>query len=339
MIKKFSNYILDSILATLFILFGVQTPVNAGVEAPDMTVEKVVDIQFSAHSMVTSHQQVYLKDIAKINYATLAQEMALGNVGLGLTLDPEEELTLLSEDIAKVLNKNLNQFKEAFGVTKIKISMPDKITVASSENDISYNSVSFDLFNSYKRLCEICSFSLKNISLPKLKNVKNKTEIAIDYSQVKLTGPFLIPVLVKQDEKKEQYWISGQMVIKQKGLLATRMIQSGQVLTETDFKSADVDITFQKDQLVTEFSQLKGNRLNRFFTKDQAVFMSNLKKEVVLNRGMNIKASLGTENMEISVNATAEESGAIGDIIRIKTSDTGRILSGLIVEKGLVEIQ
>lgn len=336
MIKKISNFLLDSVLATLFILFGVQTPVNASV---DTAVEKVVEIQFSAHSMVTSHQQVYLKDIAKFNYATLEQEMALGNVSLGLTLDPEEELSLLSEDIAKVLNKNLHLFKEAFGPTKIKLSMPDRITVASSENDISYNSVSFDLFNSYKKLCDNCSFSLKNISIPKLKTVKNKAEITIDYSQVKLTGPFLIPVLVKQDEKQEQYWISGQMVIKQKGLLATRMIQGGQVLTESDFKKGDVEITFQKDQLVTDFSQLKGSRLNRFFTKDQAVFMSNLKKELVLNRGMNVKALLGTENMEISVNATAEEAGAIGDIIRIKTSDTGKILSGLIVEKGLVEIQ
>ena len=77
MIKKLSNFLLDSFLATLFILFGVQTPVNASV---DTAVEKVVDIQLSAHSMVTSHQQVYLKDIAKFNFATLAQEIALGNV-------------------------------------------------------------------------------------------------------------------------------------------------------------------------------------------------------------------------------------------------------------------
>jgi flagella basal body P-ring formation protein FlgA len=67
--------------------------------------------------------------------------------------------------------------------------------------------------------------------------------------------------------------------------------------------------------------------------------MVDLKREPAAQKGQMVQALIGTEEYEISASMLAEENGFVGDTVKVKNTETKKILSAVVVAKGLVKIQ
>jgi flagella basal body P-ring formation protein FlgA len=67
--------------------------------------------------------------------------------------------------------------------------------------------------------------------------------------------------------------------------------------------------------------------------------LSDLKREPAAHRGQVVRALVGDQDFEISINASAEENGFIGDLIKVKNLETQKMMSGIVIDKGVVKVQ
>ena len=161
----------------------------------------------------------------------------------------------------------------------------------------------------------------------------------IDWDELKLAPSVLIPVVTNSEKNIPNQWISVTLKIKKNALVALRNINFGERISEKDFENKWTDVSFSREEPLN-FESIKNYQLvNQPIQKGRVVFPSQLKQEPAAQRGQNIKALMGDDEIEISIAATAEETGRIGDMIKIKNTENKKIMSAIIIDKGVVKIQ
>ena len=77
----------------------------------------------------------------------------------------------------------------------------------------------------------------------------------------------------------------------------------------------------------------------RAIHKGELVRKSLLKREPLVRRGEQVNVVFRRGNLEISFTGEALENGFLGDVIRVKSSNTGKILRGRVVSEGSVLVR
>lgn len=186
----------------------------------------------------------------------------------------------------------------------------------------------------YKEMCVDCRIEFKQINIPDVQ-VKSADQVKVNTDAVSWAGSFLVPFEVAGVRAG---WISGQVKLSRKGLVARRALQMGETISEADVDKDWVDVTFSKDQLaqVSDFARLAPKK---FIGVRQPIMMSDLRKIQVIQRGQTVKVSLGSGEFEISTSMKAEDNGAIGDMIRVKNMETQKVLSVRVEKEGSARVE
>src|SRR5690606_13249839 len=99
-----------------------------------------------------------------------------------------------------------------------------------------------------------------------------------------------------------------------------------------------VDVTFSKDQLASR-EDIAFMTPRRFIGVRQALMKSDLRKSFAVQRGQTVRVTSGGEMFEVTTRMKAEESGAVGDSIRVKNLETKKVLSARVISQGAVRIE
>lgn len=135
-----------------------------------------------------------------------------------------------------------------------------------------------------------------------------------------------------------QAYISGQVRIYKKGLVTKQAVASQQALSEEAVVDEWIDVTFSKDRLAS-LADLKNVVAARPLQIRQAILLSDLRKPELIKRGQSVKVSYGNNLFEVTTQMRAEESGAEGDSIKLKTFDTNKVFNAKIIESGAARIE
>ena len=84
---------------------------------------------------------------------------------------------------------------------------------------------------------------------------------------------------------------------------------------------------------------VEGMQAARYISAGQVLTYSDLKKENVVKRGQIVKVLAGNKAIEVSMSGQVEETGAIGDIVRIKNIDSQKMFAARVVDRGVVRIE
>jgi flagella basal body P-ring formation protein FlgA len=120
--------------------------------------------------------------------------------------------------------------------------------------------------------------------------------------------------------------------------VAKKLIRFGERLQAEDLEMIETDVTFVKEE-TPEMNAIVGMIANRSLTPRMPIILSDLKREPAARKGQVVKALVGDQTFEVSINASAEENGFIGDVIKIKNSETQKVMSAIVIEKGVVKVQ
>jgi flagella basal body P-ring formation protein FlgA len=214
----------------------------------------------------------------------------------------------------------------------LSFNIPEKIKLTFAKASVSKTAAERGLKNTLAVRCATCIYQIRISSTPTLVS----RSWSIDYDQDIKNGAFMLPI--QDTSTAMNQWISGSYRAKNKVPVLKRAVRFGERVQGEDFELGEADVTFQREA-TPELSQLVGMIANRSLQARAAVVLGDFKKEPAAHRGQVLKAIAGTDSFEVSINVTAEENGAIGDLIKVQNPETKKMMSGLIVDKGVVKVQ
>lgn len=281
---------------------------------------------------VSQRPALRLSDIAIVKNGT--EELLSQLQGLVLRDDARELLLSQHFESQEILNKIREEMKNNETLKNINpaFKIPQTVKVSFAATPISKQEVERKIMNVLTARCGDCEYRLTIQSVP----VPATRQWELDFTQLSAKGGFLLPV--QEADNRQIKWISGTIHVSKLTPVTTRMISQGERLTPEALRMSMMDITFAKDASL-RIEDVQGMMAARTLPVGSPVWSSDLKREPATKKGQIVKALIGDDSFEISVNVEAQDNGFVGDLVKVKNLETQKMLSALVTEKGVVKLQ
>jgi flagella basal body P-ring formation protein FlgA len=289
--------------------------------------------------------------IADMSTVRTGDPIRLGTISSGLEKDPilyrriydtvvyepidsESTQTFTSESLAIILRNKLSMQD----LQQVSFKIPESFALKARRNFIYPQDIQHSIVLQAENTCKPCDVIIDDLRIPVVKTQNEILSVNLDTTNLKGAGGFLLPLNMETSQGKNSVWVTGRLSIYKMAPVAKRLIQMNERLTESDFEFKRVNINFTRDGIPAA-AELVGKMASHPIGYGQTIFYADLKNELAARRGEIVKLILGDKEFEVSSQGTAEEQGSIGDIIRVKVSDSQKMMSGILVDKGVVRIQ
>lgn len=280
---------------------------------------------------VSNTAVISLFQVAELKEFTGAAFNEIAKMPLAEKIESQYSVVLSGEEVSKKLRTLVNN-SEVLKKLNPAFKIPTEIRIKIRQDGFSKLEIEKSLRNILVSRCAACTFQIRLNSLPKVSG-KNWN---IDWDQEIKYGSFMIPV--QTDSQFSNTWITGTARAQKQVPVAKKLIRFGERLQAEDLEMLDTDITFVREE-TPELNAIVGMIANRSLTPRSPIILSDLKREPATRKGQVVKALVGDQNFEVSINASAEENGFVGDLIKIKNSETQKVMSAIVIEKGVVKVQ
>lgn len=289
------------------------------------------EISVSAQIEIAPNESILLSDIAILNNAEL------GNLEIYPKMNEGESKNLSNLEISKQI-KNAISESENFEGLKYSLFVPSNVIIKTKSKTIPSVRIQNSISNELQARCGDCRIVFKDIKIPTIHEKIVNSSCQLQTENLKSSASFLVPYVCATAQDSKTYWISGSVKFMKMAPVTQRQLTPGDRIMPKDLKMEEVDITYSKDG-IPSMAEAEGQLAARYLPIHQPVYKSDLKRELAVMRGQLIKAVSGNETFEVSSQVLSEEQGYVGDMIKIKNSETQKILSGQIIEKGVVRVQ
>lgn len=220
-----------------------------------------------------------------------------------------------------------------------EIKIPSRVTVTKKKSNLGVASVKAQLLQQFKAICVDCEFDISNLNAPVAAKIAPDSTWILRTRNELPKGSFSYPIEVTAgDVTTQTYWVSGQVAIRRPVSVAAREIAIGEHVQPEDLVSQMKDVTFTNDAPIS-LSELSSGVAARQISIGQIVFRSSLRKELAIRSGDVVKVTTKNEQWEITLDGISQTSGYVGDLVKVKIPKTQKLISGLLREKGVVEVQ
>ena len=125
---------------------------------------------------------------------------------------------------------------------------------------------------------------------------------------------------------------------KRQVLVAAMPLQRGMALTATHVRLAEMDAQVLPAKVLDQVSQVMYVELVRDVRPDTPLRSQDIRPTVLVKRGQTVLMSIGdAQGFQISARVEAQQDGRYGEQIKLKNSESGRILTGLVKGPNLVQ--
>lgn len=289
------------------------------------------EIEIPAQVEISQRPLLRLSDIARLNQGSAPLLAFMDDVVLR---EDARDLVLVNhinaqEILAKV--RGIMKNREDVRSLNPSFKIPSQVKVNFSKEAISTEEITRKILNHLNVTCSSCEYRVSVTKTP----VPTQKDWDLDFSQMSSKGGFLLPLREGSSQIK---WISGTIRVSQLTPVTTRLILQGERVQSGDVRMVMTDVTYAKDSVVRS-EDIQGQVAARSLPVGTPIWTSDLKREPAAKKGQIVKAMLGDETFEISVNMQAEDNGFVGDLIKVKNMETQKVMSGLVIEKGVVKLQ
>ena len=242
-----------------------------------------------------------------------------------------EEKTIAATKLSRKLREFVGHWEIRLG-TKIHLRTPLKMIIERVSKNFTDLMVREALIENWQKLCAECRLSIEQLSLPAV----SSTEIPWSLGTLdKLPkGSFSVPV---QLNGKQTLWITGMLKNEQQVPVTKRAMNAGERFTTEDTKIEWREISYFVDSAPSSKDML-GKRLRQNLRAGDVVLSNMLEKEKAVMRGEPVQVFVRNEGWSVSLMATAEQDGFVGDRIRLKNTKSNKEIVATITGKAEAEI-
>lgn len=233
-----------------------------------------------------------------------------------------KEDTLQKADLAKMLR-----------AVKARFVLPVELKILRSRGTISRMEVERKIKNKIYSQCSLCNVQVQISSVPTNMESDWSLDLNIDLNK----NTVMIPVFATKNIDTKG-WIIAEIKRYQNVPVLNKSVKIGDVLTE-DMVTIEYRQMMNVRDNVQKIEAVIGMQAVRFLNAGQILQYSDLRKETVLKKGQIVRAMFGAVDFEIAISAEAQESGSIGDVVKIKNLDSQKVFAAKVVERGIVRIE
>jgi flagella basal body P-ring formation protein FlgA len=290
-----------------------------------------VTIEFPGEIFVSRKTRYSIYDLADIRTEGAGKLGAIQDFEFDFSpygVDPgapknPEKFILTQAELVKILKRN-----PTFSSQQYQLKIPQQVTIQVFQEKILAIEVERKIKNHLNSLCIDCRFKL---SLSKMPTVKT-SDWKIDFSGLKERGSFLLSIV------GEPTWVSGFVKTEKPVVVAQKDIRVGEELNSKDFSIEYADITYLKDSLFA-LEQIKNTLAVNHISAFSPVSTLQIKRKPDVLRGQQVQIQAGDEQHEVTTSAISEQDGTVGEMIRLKLMGSQKVISGEVINKGIVKIQ
>ena len=119
-------------------------------------------------------------------------------------------------------------------------------------------------------------------------------------------------------------------------LVASRTVRRGEDLTAAMFETAERDVTSLKSGFYVDVAELDNLRARRTVGVRGVLTHKHAEKIPVVQRGDGVALVIQMENLRISTVGVALQDGGIGERIRVRNQDSGKVIYGEVLDQQTV---
>jgi flagella basal body P-ring formation protein FlgA len=250
-----------------------------------------------------------------------------------------ESRTFTASGFEQIVRPQLDEIQEKTG-ERLTLRVPTRVTVARKAFQMRPKDVEASIRSQLRGLCGDCEFEITGLNLPLIPasaasggswQIRMRSEIP--------KGNFSVPVEVTSAEgSRRNYWISGTLAVRREVPVASRALQFGEKIQAQDFNIQMRDVTFSTD-VGASAADFDSSVVARQVSAGQIIWRNSLRRELALKPGDAVKVTAGSDSWVITIDGVAQSNGYIGDLVRVKIPRTQKLVSGVLKEKGVVEVQ
>lgn len=211
--------------------------------------------------------------------------------------------------------------------------LPAEVKILRSKSNVSRLEIERKIMNHLLAKCGTCDYKLQINSVPQNLLTDWELDMNVDFNK----STVMIPAFSASAPEKKGYVVVELKKYANVPVL-NRALKVGDVVTE-DAVTTEMRLLQSYQDAITDAKSVIGMQATRFLTAGQMLSTRDLKRETILKKGQMVKAIFGAEALEISITAQAEESGAVGDVIKVKNVDSNKMFAAKIIDRGVVKIE
>lgn len=277
-----------------------------------------VQLVFTSAIEVSPRSEISMYDIVEAK--NLNEEM----------ISELKEITI-TENKSNILYKS--ELAKMLRTVKARFVLPAEMKILRSQSPISRMEVERKIKNKIYSQCIDCEVQVQVSSVPN----KMESDWALDLNIDLSKNTVMVPVFATKNTDIKG-WIVAQVKRYQNVPVLNKSVKYGEVLTEEMFVIEKRQIMNSRD-VIKKFESISGMQAARFLNAGQVIQLADIKKEQVLKKGQMVKAMVGGADFEVAISAEAQESGSIGDVVKIKNLDSQKVFGAKIVDRGTVRIE
>lgn len=167
----------------------------------------------------------------------------------------------------------------------------------------------------------------------------------VDYQVRKLSSrPFRGPAVTRLDvivdgQVERTMAITVDCRLYQDVVVTNRVMRRGELLTDDALEIEERDVTSLKHGVFDRIEALETMQAARPIGAGDVITRRHAEPIPVIHRGDQIVMQVVSSNMAVEAVGVAMQDGGVGEQIRVKNNDSGKVVRGQILEAGLVQVR
>ena len=120
--------------------------------------------------------------------------------------------------------------------------------------------------------------------------------------------------------------------------VAAHSLSKGETVNSDEIQQIRMDINKIRGGFIDDINEIKGMIVKQTISLGQPFSLRYLRPPLVVKRGENVDIVAKSRDLEIRMTGKAINSGAKGDVIRVKNSSSKRVIEAVVVNSGLVMV-
>ena len=142
-----------------------------------------------------------------------------------------------------------------------------------------------------------------------------------------------------EGNKPWKLFVSVNIAILQQVVVATRPLARGELVTADDLALVEQDISRLHRGYYQAIEQASGLRTKRQIAAGKVVTPGALARDRLVKRGSDVEILAQSGGLQVRMRGKAMSHGARGERIRVRNLASGRIISGTVIDAGMILVQ
>lgn len=125
---------------------------------------------------------------------------------------------------------------------------------------------------------------------------------------------------------------------KRMAVIPTKTIYPGEVIDTGRLEAVEVTNPTLTGDYATAMDQVVGKVTNRTLVQGRVIFVSGLREPYAVERGKAVRLVFNNGGLTITAGGAPLDNAAVGDLIRVRNTDSGVIVSGTVMQDGSIQV-